>query len=129
MSETITFDFVSPEQVLDRRDVSMIVIPGAEGDFAVMGPHSPIMSTLIPGLVSLYEGDKIIEQIFVTGGFASVQDGVCTILADNATPLSDLDEDSVRSELETLRNSESASQTSLEIARARFQAVTGVAPS
>jgi F-type H+-transporting ATPase subunit epsilon len=44
-----------------------------------------------PGVIDVYEGNRVSERIFVSGGFAEVTPERCTVLADEAMPLSSLD--------------------------------------
>jgi len=44
-----------------------------------------------PGVIDVYEGNEVSERIFVSGGFAEVTAERCTVLADEAVPLSSLD--------------------------------------
>ena len=101
----INLEIVSPEKLLMSRDVDMVVIPAAEGDMGVLEGHSPMMVTLRGGVVSLYEGDRVIESLFVAGGFAEVTPERCTVLAGEAMPINELD----RTEAEKrLRDAEEA---------------------
>lgn len=98
----VQVEIISPEKVLFRREVDMAVLPGEEGDIAAMPDHAPTMLLLRGGIVALYEGDRVIEQFFVAGGFADMTPERCTILADSAMPVTDIEADDARHRLETL---------------------------
>ena len=101
----VTLEIVSPEKLLLSRDVDMVVIPAAEGDMGVLEGHMPMMVTLRGGIVSLFEGEKVIETLFVAGGFADVTPDRCTVLAGEAMPVNELE----RTEAEKrLRDAEEA---------------------
>jgi F-type H+-transporting ATPase subunit epsilon len=101
----INLEIVSPEKLLLSRDVDMVVIPASEGDMGVLEGHAPMMVTLRGGVVSLYEGDRVVETLFVAGGFAEVTPERCTVLAGEAMPVNELD----RTEAEKrLRDAEEA---------------------
>lgn len=104
MAETTNFELVSPEKLLISRDVEMVVAPGSEGNFGVLPRHAPMISTLRPGVIDVYEGGKIAEQIFVAGGFAEVTEERCTILAEEATPVADIDPVQIDKEAADLRD-------------------------
>ena len=40
------------------------------------------MSLLRPGVIEIYEGDRVAQRIFVGGGFAEVNEKGCTVLAE-----------------------------------------------
>lgn len=96
MAEMVTMDLVSPEKLLLSDTYEMVVVPGAEGDFAVMAGHTPITSSLRPGVIAIYEGDNEKDRIFVNGGFVQVADDKITVLAEEAIHVADLN----RSDLE-----------------------------
>ena len=101
----INLEIVSPEKLLLSRDVDMVVIPASEGDMGVLEGHSPTTVTLRGGIVSLYEGDRLLESLFVAGGFAEVTPDRCTVLAGEAMAVNELD----RTEAEKrLRDAEEA---------------------
>jgi F-type H+-transporting ATPase subunit epsilon len=54
--------------------------------FGVLPLHAPTLSTLKPGFVDVYKGGIVVEQYFVTGGFAEVTPTSCTVLVDEALP-------------------------------------------
>jgi F-type H+-transporting ATPase subunit epsilon len=91
MADTTNFELVSPERLLMSKDVSMVVVPGADGLFGVLPRHSPLLSTLLPGVIDVYEGDTVTDRIFVAGGFAEVTGDRCTVLAEEATAVAELD--------------------------------------
>ncbi|MEY2883918.1 MAG: synthase epsilon chain [Pseudomonadota bacterium] len=107
MADTLfTFDLVSPERRLSSGPVAMVVVPGSEGDFGVLAGHAPMMSTIRPGAISIYETDSnsVTRRIFVDGGFAEVSDTGLTILAESALPVSDIDPAKVATELAAARS-------------------------
>ena len=101
----VNLEIVSPEKLLLSRDVDMVVIPASEGDMGVLEGHAPMMVTLRGGIVSLYSGDQVTDTLFVAGGFAEVTPERCTVLADEAMPVNEIE----RSEAEKrLRDAEEA---------------------
>ena len=105
MTGRIGFELVSPEKLLLSEDVEMVVVPGGEGNFGVLPGHALFISTVRPGVIDVYEGNRISERIFVSGGFAEVTPERCTVLADEAMPLSSLDRAQIE---ESLRTAEAA---------------------
>ena len=91
MAEEFSFELVSPEKLLLAEEVDMVVVPGAEGDFGVLVGHAPLISSLRPGVIDTYNGGKIADRIFVAGGFAEVTGERCTVLAEEAIPVKDID--------------------------------------
>lgn len=93
MAETLEFELVAPERLLLSMPVGMVVVPGAEGDFAAMPGHAAFISAIRTGIISVYENgtDVVDRRIFVSGGFAEVTPERCTVLADEAVVLDGAD--------------------------------------
>jgi F-type H+-transporting ATPase subunit epsilon len=102
MADKVQFELVSPEKLLLSEAVDMVVVPGTEGNFGVLAGHSLLISTVRPGVIDVYEGNQISERIFVSGGFAEVTAERCTVLADEAVPLSALDAATIEANQRTL---------------------------
>lgn len=89
--ETTLFELVSPERLMLSRQVGMVVVPGSEGLFGVLPRHAPLISTLVPGVIDVYEQGAVTDRIFIAGGFAEVTEDRCTVLAEAAVPVAELD--------------------------------------
>ena len=87
----VNLEIVSPEKLLLSRDVDMVVIPAFEGDMGVLEGHAPVTVILRGGVVSLYEGDRVTDTLFVDGGFAEVTPERCTVLASEAMPTNEIE--------------------------------------
>ena len=86
----VALEIVSPEKLLLSRDVDMVVIPASEGDLGVLPNHSPMIVLLRGGKVSIYEGGRVTDTLFVSGGFAEITPERCTVLADEAVPVAEI---------------------------------------
>ncbi len=104
MIDNVEFELVSPERLLISKGVDMVVVPGEEGDFGVLPRHSPMLSTVRPGVIQVYEGGEVTERIFVAGGFAEVTPARCTVLAERAMPVADIDRSQAQQELSDARD-------------------------
>ena len=92
MADTVEFELVSPERLLLSIPVEMVVVPGSEGDFGVLPGHAPMISTVRPGVISIWRDGAVDRRVFVAGGVAEVQPERCTVLAEDAVPLDDVDQ-------------------------------------
>ena len=104
MADQVEFELVSPEKLVFSKGVEMVVVPGTEGDFGVLPRHSPLISSIRPGVIRVYEQGQVSESIFVAGGFAEVTPARCTVLAEEAMPLEEVDRPSAEQELKDLRD-------------------------
>ncbi len=97
--DKVSFELASPEELVFAVEADMVVVPGAEGDFGVLPGHAPFISTVRPGVIDVYQGDRIDERLFVAGGFAEVDERRCTVLSGEAHPVSALDRGEIEARL------------------------------
>jgi F-type H+-transporting ATPase subunit epsilon len=73
---------VTPEKIVFEQDVRSIVAPGSEGYLGVLTDHAPLITALIPGILTVTDnvGDEV--DYSVSGGFLEVSGNVATVLAD-----------------------------------------------
>ncbi len=95
----VAFELVSPERLLVSQPVDMVVVPGGEGDFGVLPGHAPLISTVRAGVIEIYEGNVVSDRIFVAGGFAEVTQERCTVLAEQAMRVAEIDQGTVERQL------------------------------
>lgn len=121
MADKIAFELVSPERLLVSEDVDMVVVPGAEGDFAVLPGHMPIISSLRPGALEIYEGNNARDRYFVAGGFAEVSMDRLTVLAEEAIALAELDRATLEKQIQNAEEDIRDAKTDEIRARAQEQ--------
>ena len=102
MPDRVQFELVSPERLILSTEVEMVVVPGTEGNFGVLPGHAPLISTIRPGTIDIYEGGAVTERIFIVGGIAEVTPERCTVLADEAMAPDTLDRAALEAELQTI---------------------------
>jgi F-type H+-transporting ATPase subunit epsilon len=103
MPERVQFELVTPKRLLLSELVEMVVVPGTEGNFGVLPGHAPLISSIRPGTIDVYEGQTITRRIFVVSGIAEVTPERCTVLADEALSPDELDRGSIEAELQTVQ--------------------------
>ncbi len=93
MTQKINFELVSPESKLMSTGVTMAVIPGSEGDFGVLSGHAPLVANVRTGVVEIYRENMndVTDRIFIAGGVADVTGDQCTLLAEQAINVNDID--------------------------------------
>lgn len=89
MADTFAFEIVTPAQLMLSEAAELVILPGAEGDFGVLPGHSPMLSALRPGTIEIRDKAlKVLDRIFVEGGFIDVTPQRCTVLAEEAVKVS-----------------------------------------
>ena len=105
------FELVSPEKLVFSGDVEQVVVPGTEGDFAVLKDHAPVMSALRPGVLSYTDEKGASQAVFIRGGFVDVSSTVLTVLAEQAIPVADMTEAAFTAEVELAKSLLGAAKT------------------
>lgn len=99
MAGTFKFELVTPERMALSEDAAEVVVPGVEGQFTVLPGHAPVISALRPGVIDATLGDARKTRLFVKGGFAEVDAGHLTILAQRALDVASMDAATIADEL------------------------------
>jgi F-type H+-transporting ATPase subunit epsilon len=99
MPDRVQLELVTPERLLLSEMVEMVVVPGTEGNFGVLPGHAPLISTIRPGTIDIYEGQRVTRRVFVVSGIAEVTAERCTVLADEAISPDTLDRGTIESDL------------------------------
>lgn len=134
-SNDFDFELVSPERKLMSEKAWQVTIPGQEGDFGVRANHASVVSFIRPGVVEVIskEGDAP-AKIFIAGGFADVTATNCTILAEEAFMLSDLNQAEIEEQVKDTESKLIAAKDTVEqirytkqlsLAKAKLTALTG----
>lgn len=136
MAEKLSFELVSPEKILAAGDYDMVIVPAAEGAMGVMPGHAPLITTLHPGGVEVYEGGSRTAHTFIAGGVAEIDDSCSqlTVLAEEALPVDELDQQALQNEIKDLDediqdaaddSQRAAAEWRQRVAKAKLQALTG----
>ena len=86
----LNVDIVTPERRLASIHADEVVAPAAEGLYGVRPGHSPFLSSLMPGPLTVREGTSA-QAWFVAGGFIEVQGDTVLVLADQAEAATSID--------------------------------------
>ena len=78
--------------VLERDDVTRLVVPGAEGQLTLLPSHAALMTSLGMGEMIAYTSDGV-EPIAIHGGFLQIANDEVKVLADAAEHADDINED------------------------------------
>ena len=105
MEATISFDLVSPEQLVFNDKVGMIIVPGKEGDIGVLPGHSKFLSSLRSGRLMVYgEGKQLLKSFFVTGGFVEINPEKCIVLVEEVFEMNSLNKSEIEKQVQELEN-------------------------
>jgi len=93
MAATIHVDVVSAEENIFSGEAKFVALPGEAGELGILPRHTPLITRIKPGTVTIERADNGEEEfVFVAGGILEVQPNCVTVLADTAIRGRDLDE-------------------------------------
>ncbi len=87
----IRCEIVSQDRQVFSADVDMVLLPGEGGNMGILPNHSPLLTVLKYGIITVRTG-KQEKHFTVAGGFAEVQPDQVTVLADAAENVEEIDE-------------------------------------
>ncbi|MCJ7497211.1 MAG: F0F1 ATP synthase subunit epsilon [candidate division Zixibacteria bacterium] len=74
---------VTSEKIFYEEEVSSLIAPGVEGYLGVLTDHAPLITSLVPGKLTVKKDSKNTEVILaISGGFLEVLKNKVVILAD-----------------------------------------------
>ena len=121
-TDKFSFELVSPDRKLMSEPAWQVTIPGEEGTFGVRANHTSLVSSIRAGVVEIVsnQGD-VPTKIFIAGGFADVTASHCTILAEEAIKLEELDQGTIEQEISSLFSKLENANDDVEIIRLNRQ--------
>ena len=90
---------ISPEKDYYNGLVSMVVLPGEDGDFAAMHEHSPLITYLRPGKIDIFEKQEISISFFVASGFVKVENDSCLVMVDYIKNIKGLEKKNIEADI------------------------------
>nr|WP_314266122.1 F0F1 ATP synthase subunit epsilon [uncultured Moellerella sp.] len=91
-AKTYHLTVVSAENRLFEGKVQKVQVTGSEGELGIYPHHTPLLTTIKPGMVHITKESGDEEFIYLSGGVLEVQPTTVIVLADTAIRGSDLDE-------------------------------------
>ena len=91
----LSIEIVTPEKRILAVQADEAIVPGGHGLFGVRPGHTPFLSLMQPGVLTLTEGGRR-ESYFVAGGFVEVGNDKVLVLADAAENVTGIDVEAAR---------------------------------
>lgn len=105
--DSISFhlDVISGVGSLYSGSVKSVRVTGSEGEMGIRYGHTPLLTTIKTGMVSLIDSQDKEDQIYLAGGVLEVQPDSVTILADTALRADDIDEANAQEAIKVAKES------------------------
>jgi F-type H+-transporting ATPase subunit epsilon len=86
----LTLEIVTPERRVATMQADEVRAPGVLGGFGIRKDHTPFMSQLAPGRLTIVDGAREVHYA-IGGGFLQVADNKVIVLADSAEEREEID--------------------------------------
>jgi len=96
----MTIDIVTPLGRIFKGEIKEATFPGIEGEFGVLEGHSPLMTNLKPGVISIKKADGKEELVAINWGYVEVTPENVNVLVDGAVPIKGSDESEITNSIE-----------------------------
>ena len=101
MATSIQLDLVTPDCLLISKEVTSVSVPGQEGEFGVLPDHTPLMTGVVAGEITIDDGGSAGERYAVSNGYAEVTAESVTVLVDRAIVREEIKVQEAEAELQT----------------------------
>jgi F-type H+-transporting ATPase subunit epsilon len=91
MATTFQLSVITPTRTLLEEPVISIIVPGSEGYLGVLAHHAPLITAIVPGLLTVRDASNTIKHYAISGGFLEVSDNKAIILADAMEGVDEID--------------------------------------
>ena len=90
MAATFILELLAPDRPAREVRAEEIVLPGDGGILSILPGHTPLLTTIRPGLIEVRRGESI-ELFAVAAGFADVGPERVAVIADAYEPGTEID--------------------------------------
>lgn len=84
MENMLNLSIVTPNGQIFNNKVTMVTLPGADGEFGVIPGHADTLSLLKTGVIELKKENGEIEYVAIDWGYTKVSEGSVDVLIDGA---------------------------------------------
>ena len=88
---------VTPDRTIVDRKVASVSFVGTDGEYGVLPRHAPLMTGIAQsGTATIVETDGSSDDMFISDGFAQVQNNVLTLVCEAGELAGEIDLDRVK---------------------------------
>jgi F-type H+-transporting ATPase subunit epsilon len=110
---------VTSEKIFYEEEVSSLIAPGVEGYLGILTDHAPLITSLVPGKLTVKKDSRDSEVILaVSGGFLEVLKNKVVILADAVEFAKDINLERAEKALERAKQRLKSKEKEIDIPRA-----------
>lgn len=122
MSDSISFELITPEGLKFQSDVFEVMLPTPQGQIGILPHHIPLITIVSPGVIMIRHNENDLldnaEHLATSGGFVEISGNRVRLLADMAERADDIDEMKAKEALEKAREVKKSAKDQVALADA-----------
>jgi len=91
MAKTFKVSIVTAEQTLLETESTSLTLPGIGGYLGVLANHAPLVTALVPGVLTMKQEGEADSVFAVSNGFVEVARNEVSVMVDSCEPAPDID--------------------------------------
>ena len=121
MAKSFKVNIVTPEKTAFEAEAESVILPGSEGYLGIWANHAPLVTGILPGVVTIKEATSGRTRFMsVSGGFLEVSDNVVNIMSDSCEEAGEIDRDRAKVALERAKERLRSTGSEVDKERARL---------
>ncbi len=112
MEKKLSISILSPYKVILQRDTEMALLPESNGEIGILPYHISLIASLGPGVIKLYNRNKIDYTLFIAGGFVKIDQNQINVLVSFYSEIKDLHSKIAKKELSDFEDELATSENS-----------------
>ena len=101
MSDKFTVEIITPDKSILKSETNEVTIPSYEGQMGILREHTPLITFLRPGIISIKDQEK---EYYVEEGTVEFSNNKLLILTSTARDLADLNQSFIEDLLSQAEN-------------------------
>lgn len=119
MAKSFKISIVTAEQTLLETEAVSLTLPGIAGYLGILANHAPLVTALVPGVMTLKTPDGGPDSVFsVSNGFVEVARNEVSVMVDACEPAPDIDVTRAEQALVRAKERLAERDETLDVARA-----------
>jgi F-type H+-transporting ATPase subunit epsilon len=91
MSKAFKITIVTAEQQVYDGEAVSVILPGLSGYLGVLANHAPLVTALVPGVLTIRTDDSNTEYLAIGTGFVEIANNAMSIMCDSCEKAVDID--------------------------------------
>lgn len=96
---------INIESIYYTGKVTMLTIPGSDGELGILQAHVDLITSLKPGIVKLYHNERVVESFYVSDGYCEVTRDMVKLLVEQIINVKNYNIESLEEEIISLNES------------------------